>query len=368
MKKGIYINCIVILTFLLAGCGQDSIESPASMLTVSSQIDYVSYDSAARRGVDTLNIELELSEQIVGDQYGDSTDDAADDIGPDVEEEAPNEIYPSLSSLSCNHTIITENGIIRETTPLDSWIGLYSFGEGIPNRRIWGYNMWIYEKDNAYYAEISIDGHMTVKRLLATVRGDVNNVEIVFEGYFSRSDNAYYSVGDTLFNLERKENEILTYWDKLQPNIDDNRESGKVYFEKVSQQEIGCVLFLEHYEFLLGNKKDIKDYGYDKACGYFVAKIAVDPEDLDDYQNGLSGFFGNGENNGWTPSDFPEVNETFEWWDLCETEVISFYFATNPDEVRTSYERPTPSTAWAFLARNEADEVFLYVVYLAHAV
>jgi len=42
-----------------------------------------------------------------------------------------------------------------------------------------------------------------------------------------------YETGDVLLTLSRENEQILTYWGKLEPVIIENQESGKVYFTKV---------------------------------------------------------------------------------------------------------------------------------------
>ena len=121
-------------------------------------------------------------------------------------------------------------GEISKKDNLYSWYGYYIFEEGVP-RLAWAYGLWIYDSDGEVYAELSVDGHLMSMRLLATLRGDASRVDVIFKDYYDVGDKVFCEKGDVLFTLVRDGNEVLTYWDGLQPNLEKSMGSGILAFE-----------------------------------------------------------------------------------------------------------------------------------------
>lgn len=142
----------------------------------------------------------------------------------------------SISVLSgCNYK--TNSRLVRNNN-LDSWIGEYEFGgvletdSNIRPNPVWVYNLDIYKETGIYYATIEIDGYQTIQRLKAIVKGDEEFISLIFELYLPDNQSEPYKENDILLSLEKKNSEIYTYWGKINPIVEENNESGKVYFVK----------------------------------------------------------------------------------------------------------------------------------------
>ena len=127
-----------------------------------------------------------------------------------------------------------------DTEKLDKWIGEYTFTEfwepyahELPVG-LMVYSITVNIKDSAYYAEVYIDGNMTMKRLKARVTGSEEFIELVFENYLPDNMNFViepYKEGDLLLRLKRNNIEITTQWGALTPVLPENNQEG-VYFLK----------------------------------------------------------------------------------------------------------------------------------------
>ena len=141
--------------------------------------------------------------------------------------------------------IIISGCTIRPIEPLEEpkpqlelWVGKYDFYEfwdNSANDIIRGlyYRVHIFEEENEYYADIDIDGWMTLVRWRAKVQSDDESIDLIL--YEFLSDNmtqGFLEIGDILWTLRKEENDILTYWVKWKPELIENQESGKVYFVK----------------------------------------------------------------------------------------------------------------------------------------
>ena len=125
---------------------------------------------------------------------------------------------------------------------LSCWEGIYTFFESDqvddgPYLSM-DYNLCVYSEDGKYYADFTMDGHLTAKHLRAQVYGDEEWVSFVFlkelEGNAFSWDE---SKGNTvLFSLRRENDVIYTYWGDIAAQVyKDNQISGRVYWEKVEE-------------------------------------------------------------------------------------------------------------------------------------
>lgn len=127
------------------------------------------------------------------------------------------------------------------------WVGSYDFAED-GGKTAGGtavfisHQMDISEADDGYVVMIKSAGYQTSKDLICTAKVQGNNLLIYFDSY--GEDNVFesYKQGDLLFTLENKmtkgKSEILTYWGKFTPSIDQKAKSGKVYFKKMESTNI----------------------------------------------------------------------------------------------------------------------------------
>jgi len=119
---------------------------------------------------------------------------------------------------------------LEDASPLSTWLGEYSFSEYAPPDQNMFYSLTIYREGNNFFGELSIDGFQTMDRLLATVFGDENTIEIKFLQYLP--DNIYepYEEGDVLFTLQKHESKLFTTWGKIKPLLFSNQKTGE-YFQ-----------------------------------------------------------------------------------------------------------------------------------------
>ena len=105
------------------------------------------------------------------------------------------------------------------------------FSEYAPPDENMGYEVSIYNEDSNYNAQINIDGFQTITRLQAKVIGDENSIKLVFEKYLPDNIFEPFNKGDLLLRFDKKKSKLTTFWGGLQPMLERNNESGKVYFE-----------------------------------------------------------------------------------------------------------------------------------------
>jgi hypothetical protein len=147
--------------------------------------------------------------------------------------------YASDSN-SSDYSSIEPNANEPNNNNLDSWIGKYSFFEFVPPHEVigssmmWNYDIYLYEMDNLYYALVFIDGFQTCVRAKATVVGNDESINVVFELYLPGNLYEANRKGDILLTLERSDDEMLTYWGIIEAVVSDNQVSGEVYFVKQS--------------------------------------------------------------------------------------------------------------------------------------
>lgn len=127
------------------------------------------------------------------------------------------------------------DGTKKAPVTLESWVGNYIFSEYAPPDQNMFYTISIYKENNEYYSKINIDGFQTIVRLQAKVSGDEKTIELLFASYLPDNQFEPYDEGDILLSLEKRDSDIYTLWGKIQPMIESNKKSGKVYF-KIEQK------------------------------------------------------------------------------------------------------------------------------------
>jgi hypothetical protein len=111
----------------------------------------------------------------------------------------------------------------------DPWIGDYSFSEQNVS-----YRFTINKSYGNYRATFYIDRYNIEQQFKTIIVGDENSIDIIFNFYSSETTINPYEKGDVLLTLKKENDEIITYWGKMQPMLSSNCESGSVYFIKVS--------------------------------------------------------------------------------------------------------------------------------------
>ncbi|GMX64024.1 hypothetical protein Elgi_33670 [Paenibacillus elgii] len=121
------------------------------------------------------------------------------------------------------------------SSPLESWVGEYEFSEYAPPDQNMFYRINIYKEGKSYYATIDIDGFQTMERLQAKVEGDGKAIKIIFDKYLPDNLGESYNPGDVLLRLEKTDSALNTFWEKIQPMLKVDGESGKTYFEPAAR-------------------------------------------------------------------------------------------------------------------------------------
>jgi len=124
-------------------------------------------------------------------------------------------------------------------SPIDgraTWVGDYDYeellgaGEDGADESSIDYHITISPgASGGYDAEITLNGFQTQQDLLGSVRGDAQQITLVFVDY--AGDNMWqpYNAGDVLLTLARNGESILTTWGVLQPQLEQNQAPG-LYF------------------------------------------------------------------------------------------------------------------------------------------
>jgi len=139
------------------------------------------------------------------------------------------QMEPTLTATNMQNT--SEKG-----NSLESWVGNYSFSEYAPPNQNMFYSISIFEENNKYLANISVNGFQTMERIQAEVTGDEDSIELIFSKYLPDNMMELYQKGDVLLSFKREDSIIYTYWNKMGPMLLDNKSPGP-YFSKVTDRE-----------------------------------------------------------------------------------------------------------------------------------
>lgn len=127
------------------------------------------------------------------------------------------------------------------------WKGSYYFGEdGGKNAGgiavLISHELDIFDGAEGLAATIQSNGYQTSADLVCSAKAVGTKLMIYFESYGENNMFEPYKPGDLLFTLERKTEKgktvILTHWGKFTPSIPKNAKSGKVYFEKTTDNKL----------------------------------------------------------------------------------------------------------------------------------
>ena len=121
---------------------------------------------------------------------------------------------------------------------LSVWLGEYTFSEVSNNSEYpfnqLDYRIRIYQDNDKFFAEVQIDEKNPYIRVKAEVRGNKNEIRLRFiETLPGHMRGEIYDEGLILLKLRKEGGEIRTDWGGIVPMLKENREFGKIYFEKV---------------------------------------------------------------------------------------------------------------------------------------
>lgn len=120
----------------------------------------------------------------------------------------------------------------KRAIPKASWPGTYLFNEGADGN-FWGYELQL---DDQLQGTLYVDGFQTMQRLLVAGITSGNTLKVKLVGY--DKDNLFEqpAIGSELFKLEQKDQQLITYWGSLEPNVIANNTVGPA-FRKVRQED-----------------------------------------------------------------------------------------------------------------------------------
>lgn len=135
-------------------------------------------------------------------------------------------------------------------TPLvaqTDWKGSYSFdedgGKNAGGTAVFiSHMLTVTDGGDDLVATLESNGYQTSSNLICTAKTQGSKLLIYFQSY--GEDNMFepYKEGDLLFTLERTVAKgkpvILTHWGKFTPAIPKNEKSGKVYFQKATNNNL----------------------------------------------------------------------------------------------------------------------------------
>lgn len=126
---------------------------------------------------------------------------------------------------------------------MDSWLGRYEFEEWVNEEgsapMFMAYDINIYKENNQYYADVEVNGQMTGINLRAKLYGNNEWVSLVINEYYPEHVTGLSRMENSVFiSLRRQGDEVLTYWGTMIPLIIENEESGNVYLERKTEENI----------------------------------------------------------------------------------------------------------------------------------
>lgn len=174
-------------------------------------------------------------------------------------------------------------------TALAAWVGEYEFEESTSGSPPMGmaYEIEIYEEEGRYFAEIEKMGQTTMASAKAEVDGDENEISLLFKEYLpDHVIGLKCDKGDVVLRFVRQNEELYTYWEKMQPLLYENEESGRIYFVKEADNDpeelsrwLGEYIFSEisdDQEFKVG-RLDYRIKVYQEN-NHFFAEVLVNKE------------------------------------------------------------------------------------------
>lgn len=162
----------------------------------------------------------------------------------DIEYRLDTESFESETNIETEERCV-EAEEIEEQEDLSMWIGKYKFFESYPYEEggmlyFEDYEIELFEDSpGKFFADIIIHGHLTSIAVRAKVCGDSEEIRFFFNKYLSNHSAMWtYSEDSPLLSFRRESGtgNICTYWGQISAILlNENEESGKIYFEKVEE-------------------------------------------------------------------------------------------------------------------------------------
>lgn len=122
---------------------------------------------------------------------------------------------------------------------LDTWVGNYSYSEATDEELdessiFMNYHITVYKEANEYWAVVEIFGQTTMESIKARVFGCEDWISLSFAEYTSDNITGLgYEANDVLISLKREDDEIYTFWGKIEPMLYLDTKSGEICFVQV---------------------------------------------------------------------------------------------------------------------------------------
>jgi hypothetical protein len=91
------------------------------------------------------------------------------------------------------------------------------------------YEFSIFNDDGMYYAIFYVFGHQTLNEFQASVKGNMESVDIIFDEYTGYNLSAPYKKGDLLLTLTNDHGIVMTDWGAIRPMLKENESGGKIF-------------------------------------------------------------------------------------------------------------------------------------------
>ncbi len=118
----------------------------------------------------------------------------------------------------------------------NEWIGKYSFDEFAEPNQTRTFYIEVYENDkNELEATINIDGFQMMKRILAKVDLEDDQISFILKGYLPDNIIESFEHGSLLLRIKKSDNGLETYWGEIQPMLITYPESKIDYFKRISK-------------------------------------------------------------------------------------------------------------------------------------
>lgn len=118
------------------------------------------------------------------------------------------------------------------------WLGEYEFIENVSDDNTIKYSIKTYEDGSKFlYADILITkGDKNSMKIVSRTKIEENTLKFVFYDYSQNSMITEFKNDQCLLSFEKKNNQLLTYWGAITPELEENSLDGQVYFVKLENK------------------------------------------------------------------------------------------------------------------------------------
>lgn len=222
-NKFIVSFCTFMIALSLCACGDNGMDMETAYQMVHGESSVSDMESQSDDEISNWYVSAdEVDDDAVTEEAAEAGNGGADDEILEILEESADPEYD-----------------------LDSWVGKYEFGEFIDcgedfSPMFYAYDIEIYKENDRYYADIEVNGHMVGINLRAKLYGNDEWVSLVIDEYYPEHIVGYSGMENSVFlSMERRGEDIYTYWGIMTPLIEDQHMTPGIYLEKETGEETG---------------------------------------------------------------------------------------------------------------------------------